>query len=320
MGTPILSIGIISYNQAEFIEKAINSVMAQQTQYPFELIICDDASEDNTDDIVNGLLRGVSFSTQYVRNKTRKGPLLNGKNFIKHASGKYLCWMDADDYWCYENKIQKQIDFLESNLDYNGCFHDAKIISDIEINEDLSEQLKEQTHGRWKSYSQFNTYQSDFYPWDVLQRKIIPTASLMIRNRDLNHFLEKHLDVNLSVSWALHLELIKNSKFKYFNELWSVYFDHAKGFSKSIDLVTFKLNNIQILFKLLDDAYYSALKKDVYRAIANEYYFLLHSAEAQKRSTKEYRDYCKAYTKWADKATKEDVERFKTTHKLKNQQ
>lgn len=313
-----LSIGIISCNQAEFIVKAINSVFEQKTSYVIELIICDDASDDATDKVVNEMMPKSPFKWVYLKNQNRIGPLLTGNNFAKNANGKYLCWLDADDFWCYEFKIQKQIDFLEANNEYKGCFHDAKIISDIQINENTSVQLSEQTHGYWKRYSQFNAYQPDFYPWDVLQRKIIPTASLIVRNVDLSSFFSRHNDINLSVSWALQLELIKNGKFKYFNEEWSVYFDHADGFSKSIDLVTFKLNNIKILSKLIDDDYYSFLKKDVYRAIVNEYFFLLHSSEAQKRGKKEYHSYCKEYSKWSEKATKEEIESFKTAHKLKN--
>lgn len=313
-----LSIGIISCNQAKFISKALLSVFEQKTSYNIELIICDDASDDNTIEIVNELLLKSPFKYSFIKSKIRTGPLINGLNLIKNANGKYVCWIDADDYWCYEEKIQKQLDFLELNPDFMGCFHDAKIISDIQINENTSEQLSEQTHGCWKRYSQFNTYQSDFFPWDVLQRKIIPTASLIVRNENLTAFFERFSDVNLSVSWALQLELIKNSKFKYFNEEWSVYYDHAKGFSKSFDLVTFKLNNIKILSLLLEDSYYKNLKKDVYRAIASEYFYLLHSSEAQKRNTKEYLSYCKAYSKWSEKATIAEVESFKAIHKQKN--
>ena len=318
MSKTFVSVGIICYNQAHFIEKAIVSVLNQKTDYSMELLICDDASEDNTSDIVNTYIEKSAIPINYLRLPDRNGPLANGHQFLKAAKGKYICWLDADDYWDFEYKVQMQIDFLESNPDYSGCFHDAKIISDIDTNNDISNQLNEQTHGRWKRYSQFNTYQPDFYPWDVLQRKIIPTASLIVRNRDLSSFFACYSNVNLSVSWALQLELIKNSKFKYFNQEWSVYYDHAKGFSKSFDLVTFKLNNINILSKLIDDEYYCHLKNNVYRAIANEYFFLLHSSEAQNRNKMEYLKYCKEYKKWIEKATKEEIESFKAIHKQKN--
>lgn len=313
-----LSIGIISCNHAAFISKAILSVFEQKTSYTIELIICDDASDDNTAEVVHKLILKSPFKIVFLESKIRIGPLLNGLNFVQNAKGKYICWLDADDYWDFEHKIQTQIDFLESNPDYSGCFHDAKIISEIELDTEISVQLTEQTHGRWKRYSQFNTYQPDFYPWDVLQRRIIPTASLVVRNRDISSFFERYSDVNLSVSWALQLELIKNSKFKYFNQEWSVYYDHAKGFSKSFDLVTFKLNNINILSKLIDDEYYCHLKNNVYRAIANEYFFLLHSSEAQNRDKMEYLKYCNEYKKWVEKATKEEIESFKNIHKQKN--
>ncbi len=308
---PELSIGIITYNQGVFLKRTIDSVLEQQTTYSIEIIICDDASEDNTEAIVQIFQREHPKIIQYYKNNTRQGPLLNGKQLWSHAGGKYLCWIDADDYWCYYGKIQTQLDFLENNPEYAGCFHDAQILSDIDSEANIAEQLKIQTHGQWKSYSQFNTYSADFFPWDVLQRKIIPTASLVFRRKNFEAFFELFSNVGLSISWALHLEIIKNSKFKYFNEAWSVYFDHEKGFSKSVDLLTFKLNNIRILLKLLDDDYYKTIVKDVYKAIANEYFYLLHCSDSKRLSKKEYYSYCKAYKKWMEKAIEAEIISFK---------
>ena len=90
-------------------------------------------------------------------------------------------------------------------------------------------------------------------PWALIERNIIPTASLIFRNTDIVGFLKKYSASEFSLSWALHLEIIKGSKFKYFNETWSVYNDHPRGISKKYDIVDFKLNNIKILESLLLD-------------------------------------------------------------------
>ncbi|HOY31915.1 MAG TPA: glycosyltransferase family 2 protein [Bacteroidales bacterium] len=314
MNKPVLSIGIITCNQGRFIEKAIQSLLAQKTSYEYEIIICDDASEDDTAEIIDSLSSKPTRPIQFIRNEKRLGPIFNGKNFFDQARGKYLCYLEADDYWINENKIQTQTDFLEVNPDYVGCFHDAEIISDIIISEQTPGQLLEQTHGIWKYYSQFNKYTPDMYPWDILQRKIVPTASLLFRNILSEDFFERFSGNKLSISWALHLELIKNSKFRYFNEPWSVYLDHEDGFSKSIDLLSYKLNNIDILQKFSKDDYYKTIIKDVYKAIANEYYFLLHCNEAKKLDKKQYKYYCSEYKKWTERSLKTEIKSFRIHH------
>ncbi|OQA00305.1 MAG: Hyaluronan synthase [Bacteroidetes bacterium ADurb.Bin408] len=316
MNKPDLSICIISCNQAQFIEHAVTSVLKQQTGYSLELIICDDNSADNTEQIISTLLAGTAIPFKFIRKESQAGPLHNGKDFfLLHAGGRYICWMDADDYWNYPAKVETQLKFLEQNPDYAGCFHDAEIKSLIHIQKENSHQLKTQTHGKWKFYSQFNHYSEDYFPWHALQRQIIPTASLIVRNKELHGFYERYKDINLSVSWALHLEFIKNSRFRYFNEPWSVYLDHKDGLSKKVNLLTFKLNNIKILEQLLTDSYYKTIIKDVYKAIAQEYYHLLHTREAQELPRKVFNTYCSLYKKWMKRAVEEEITSFKELNK-----
>lgn len=319
MNKPDLSICIISCNQAHFIELAVSSVLSQQTTYSMELVVCDDNSADNTEQVINKLLANNTIPFKLIRKEKHAGPLHNGKDFfMTHARGRYICWMDADDYWNYPAKVETQLTFLDQNPEYAGCFHDAEIKSLIYPEKEKSYQLITQTHGKWKFYSQFNQYSEDFYPWHALQRHIIPTASLIVRNKNLDGFYERYRDINLSVSWALHLEYIKNSRFRYFNEPWSVYIDHKDGLSKKVDLLTFKLNNIKILEQLLNDIYYKTILKDVFKAIAQEYYHLLHTREAQLLPKKTFNMYCTAYKKWTKKAVEEEISCFRELNK--NQQ
>ncbi|NLN73737.1 MAG: glycosyltransferase family 2 protein [Bacteroidales bacterium] len=312
-----ISVGIICYNQANFVHKAIQSVLGQKTKYKLELIVCDDASTDNSIEVINDTLKNVKSPNKVLQNPQNMGPLATGTLFLKNANGKYICWIDADDYWIFDKKIETQVDFLENNKDYSACFHDSKIISTITDKELSDKALFQKTHGKWKSYSQFNTYNEELFPWELINRKIIPTASLMVRNGDYLKILEKYKNLSLSISWALQLEFIKNSKFKYFNHAWSVYLDHKDGFSKKFDLVSFKLNNIKILELLLKDEYYQHFKKDIFRSISSEYFHLLHSHEAQVLSKKEYHNFLKKYRFWNKKAIAMEIESFKENFKQK---
>jgi glycosyltransferase involved in cell wall biosynthesis len=310
----LLSVGITSHNHEKQIARAIESVLSQNTDYRYELIICDDSSTDGTQKKIiqyaeaNPLVIITSFN---IKNE---GPLINGSRFFSLASGKYLCWLDADDCWIYNKKIQKQIDFLEANPEYSGCFHDAAIISDIPEGEN-SEEFSMRFHNHWKTYSQFNTYQPDFSPWDALMRKIVPTASLVFRKTDMSAFFEKFKEINLSISWAVHLWLLKNGIFKYFNEVWSEYHDHPEGFSKKYSLIDFKINNINILELFLQDDYYRQLSKDVYKALVQEYFHLLSLPDINKINKSDFAKYMKAYNRYSKLALKTESEHFQKNYK-----
>jgi glycosyltransferase involved in cell wall biosynthesis len=274
----LLSVGIISYNQEKFIDKAIRSVMEQQTSFAYEILICDDCSTDGTLAIVKPWLEKFPQKIRLICNEKNCGPLKNGKNFYDNALGKYLAWLDADDYWIHPLKLQTQIDFLENNTKYVGCFHDSKVISSI--SENASEiPGNKQNYSAYKLYSQFNRYNIDIFPYDILQRNIIPTASLVFRNGNYSGFFDLFKKVNISTQWALHLFIIRESKFRFINEVWSVYNDHPKGLTKTIDLIAFNKSNLFILKTLRKDPYYKYCKLDMNRAIHNEYREILYKTD-----------------------------------------
>ncbi|OQA01452.1 MAG: hypothetical protein BWY70_00380 [Bacteroidetes bacterium ADurb.Bin408] len=89
-------------------------------------------------------------------------------------------------------------------------------------------------------------------------------------------------EFNLSVNWMLQLYVIRNSRFRYFNETWSIYNDHREGISKKTSRIDFKKNNITFLKMLRYDPYYAYLRKDIYKALTKEYYQLLDIYKGQK--------------------------------------
>jgi len=275
-----LTVIIITYNHESFIGKAIEGILMQKVNFRYEIIICDDASEDKTQEIILEYKHKNPDKIKTFFSPQNKGPLAMAKTGYKMISGLYLTWLDGDDYWIYDNKLQYQVDYLDNNPEYSGCFHDAEIISNCNI-QSKSNDLH--YHNQWKYYSQFNKYTPDFYPWNLLERSLIPTASMVCRTECLHaDVFEKFHDARLSINWILQLMIIKNSKFRFINELWSVYNDHANGFSKKIGKGDFKQSNIKFLIKLLDDDYYVYLRKDIYKAISREYYQLLDLNKGKK--------------------------------------
>lgn len=277
----MVSVVIVSYNQKNFIAKTIESVLSQKTNFKYEIIITDDHSTDETLEIIKRFKAKSKNHISLIESTRNVGPYKNGLQGYKCAKGKYVIWIDGDDYWDCETKLQTQTDFLEAHNDYAGCFHDARIVHQ----KDISGKSSNQSQGEFKLYSQFNEYQSEFSPWHLIKRNLIPTASLLFRNgvNLENVFTSKNNE--LSLNWALHLSIIKNSKFKYFNEPWSVYNDHPNGISKRRSLLEFKKANITILQNLLLDVFYKGLARDIYESMANEYLQILLAPEIKNHNS-----------------------------------
>ncbi len=267
MNQPSVFIGILNYNKGKYLSQCIDSVLEQITTFSYTIHIVDDASTDNSLSVIDGYVRKNPEIIHVSFHDTNRGVLAATQNLLSHCKSKYFCVLDGDDYWCSNSKLEKQLLFLENHPDYVGCFHDAQIVTSIETDDAIT---NNRSLGRFALFSQCNFYKEDVYPEDLVKRIIIPTASLVFRYSNLNHIIKEQTDY-LSLYWVLQLEIIKNSKFRYFNEVWSVYRDHSDGISKTHSLLRFKLRHIEWLKHLLSDPYYAKYKTAVYESIANEY-------------------------------------------------
>lgn len=128
---PLVSICCLTYNHAAFIRKCLDGFLMQQTSFPVEILIHDDASTDGTDDIVKEYAAKYPdkiFPLFETENKYSNGYV--GKMDItfnySRAKGKYIASCEGDDYWIDPLKLQKQVDFMEANPDYSVCWHRTK--------------------------------------------------------------------------------------------------------------------------------------------------------------------------------------------------
>ena len=116
MKQPKVSVIITTFNRERFILEAIKSVISQ-TFTDWEMLIIDDASTDNTERIVKDFIGGNS-KIKYIKNPTNIGASKSRNKGLKLASGTYIAPLDSDDVWLDENKLKKQVEFLEVNKDY----------------------------------------------------------------------------------------------------------------------------------------------------------------------------------------------------------
>jgi len=116
---PVVSVIIPTYNRVNTIQRAINSVL-KQTYKNFELIIVDDGSTDNTENVI---LRENDDRIVFLKHDTNKGGSAARNTGISHAKGKYIAFLDSDDEWCPE-KLKKQVEALDKlqTDDWGGIY------------------------------------------------------------------------------------------------------------------------------------------------------------------------------------------------------
>lgn len=119
---PLFSVIIPTFNCAHYLKRALHSV-DQQTCRDFEVIVCDDGSEDNTKETVNGFRE--RFLINYIRDAHWGGPARPRNNGIKATQGQFIAFLDSDDWW-HADKLET----VKENLDdYDFVYHDCDLHS-----------------------------------------------------------------------------------------------------------------------------------------------------------------------------------------------
>ncbi len=128
----LVSICSITYNHALFIRQCLDGFIMQKCDFDFEILIHDDASTDETSQIISeyqnkypNLIKPIyQTENQWSKGERR----IQSKYNFSRAQGKYIALCEGDDYWTDPLKLQKQVDFLESNLEYVVCHHSFDVI------------------------------------------------------------------------------------------------------------------------------------------------------------------------------------------------
>lgn len=123
---------MITYNHQDYIQKAIESVIMQSTQFDYEIIIGDDASIDKTPKILEAYKQRYPELITLVLRKENIGATNNIYDLLVRAKGKYVAVLEGDDYWTDQYKLQKQVDFLQSNKQFIGVTHEFTIVDERE--------------------------------------------------------------------------------------------------------------------------------------------------------------------------------------------
>lgn len=134
MEKPMVTISCIAYNHETYIARALDGFLMQKTNFPFEIVIHDDASTDRTPEIIReyaGKYPDIIRPMYQTENQYSKGiSNISGAFNFPRARGKYIAMCEGDDYWIDETKLQRQVDYMEAHPECTMCFHAAKTESE----------------------------------------------------------------------------------------------------------------------------------------------------------------------------------------------
>jgi len=245
---PLVSMCCITFNHEQFIEQALDSMLIQETSFPFEIIIRDDCSTDKTRDIVKKYSEKFPHIIKTILETENQ--YLKGVNpFIpayERARGKYVTILEGDDYWRDNLKLQKQVDFLEKNNAYILSYHNSIIVDE---NDELISEMK-------------NTSPADYTQEAMLCGEVlILTNTVMFRK--VNNITAEQLDGILNADTVLWHLLGHYGKGKYQEEItYATYRTHSGG-------VWSNLNKFEQFKKALEiRKHLKSLLKDDMRLVA----------------------------------------------------
>ena len=128
----MLSIVLPVYNHEKYIAQALDSVLMQKTKYSYEVLVGEDASADNTGMILKEYEKTYpgKFKVFYREKNMFQMGKSNSLDLRQRAKGKYLVFLEGDDFWTDENKIERQISFLEEHPDYIAVAHNCVVVGE----------------------------------------------------------------------------------------------------------------------------------------------------------------------------------------------
>lgn len=137
---PLVSVYCLAYNHEKYIHDTLEGFVSQKTTFDYEVLVHDDASTDKTAEIIKKYAEkypDIITPILQAENKYSKHIPIYKNYILPHIKGKYVAVCEGDDYWCDKNKLQTQVDWLESHPEYSCCVHNTKVIDCIDGTEHL---------------------------------------------------------------------------------------------------------------------------------------------------------------------------------------
>ena len=220
-----VSVCVPTYNHENYISQMLDGALMQQTNFDFEIVIGDDASSDQTQNVIRSYIEKHPGKIRAFLHSENQGPKepkeFAGRNnvlqLVKACQGEYVAMCEGDDYWTDPLKLQKQVDFLDKNPDFAICHHNAEVIYEDGSASHLFNKPDQKLISTIEDILEDNWFMA--------------TASWMYRNYfSRTEFADWHAKAAAG-DWALIIQLAAHGKIRYLPETMGIYRKHSAGLS-----------------------------------------------------------------------------------------
>jgi glycosyltransferase involved in cell wall biosynthesis len=258
-----LSVMLITYNHEPFIAQVLQSILDQRVNFDYEIVVGEDCSTDRTREILmNFHYRYPGRIVPLIRDRNL-GMMLNLKQTLSACQGKYVALIEGDDYWTCEDKLQKQVDFLDSHPEYAICCHRARILNEMG-GEHILEKSGAAKAGIFPS-REAGTYAIE----DLLAENFIMTCTTVYRKDAVGTLPSWFVDLGLG-DWPLCALAARSGPIYLMNEVMAAYRVHSGGVWSS-RTSTGRLRATTHMLKALDEHLGFKYHDTIHRTIAWSY-------------------------------------------------
>ena len=218
----LASVCMITYNHEKYITKAIDSVLMQNTNFNYEIVIGEDSSTDCTRQILLEYKSKYPKKIKLVLQERNAGIVQNIIDTFKFCKGKYIAFLEGDDYWTNPFKLQKQVEFLDENPDYGLVYTDISFI-------DNKNKIISNTHFEQRKFNNNSGYVFE----KLLVENFINSLTVCVRSDILFDYFANFPNEWFLYDYRIWLHIASQSKIYFLNEKTASYRIHENGISNS---------------------------------------------------------------------------------------
>ncbi|HVD41647.1 MAG TPA: glycosyltransferase [Solirubrobacterales bacterium] len=221
-GDPLVSVAMRTYEHAPFVSHAIESVLIQEAPFEYEIVIGEDRSNDGTRGIVERYAERFPGRVRAVLPAENLGHGEILRRVLETTRGRFVAYLDGDDYWTSPSKLRRQVEYLEAYEECASCFHDASLINGTGIPSGLTTPA---------------LADPQFGLEDILTECFIPSPAMMFRREILAVLPEWAFD-SAWIDWLIHIRCAQRGPIGYIPEPLAAYRVHEGGMFSSLDRIS----------------------------------------------------------------------------------
>jgi glycosyltransferase involved in cell wall biosynthesis len=194
---PKVSVAITTYNIAKWLPRTLDSVLEQRTDFPFEIVISDDCSKDASVEIAHSYRERHPDLIRVIARPKNVGIQRNYYGLFGECRGKFIAWLDGDDYWTDPQKLAIQAATLESDPSINLCLHFVRVVT---------------PDGQVRDQKVPGVPAGEYGLADLLRQNIVPSCSAMFRRELYTQLPDWYFDMAPLSDWPLWLLAARSGK------------------------------------------------------------------------------------------------------------